>query len=210
MALHQRTSAAALLAACLAAAAAAAPVGDGAVNAYGQPLLTPSTFTMRGRQVFYEIPAAPILGVLAMMHGCAHDASDFWPRDASACPECDGALAGSGGHSAQLPETAAARLSNKNQPVPACLQACQRRWRTPSRRSPAAMPPLPWTPLTPPAASAGMADGEDVAAILQHWIKQNNFTVRQKTEAAEAGGGCTAGGRLGCSRGLRCRAPASL
>ena len=54
------------------------------------------------------------------------------------------------------------------------------------------------------------ADGEDVAAILQHWIKQNNFTVRQKTEAAEAGGGCTAGGRLGCSRGLRCRAPASL
>ncbi|EFN56835.1 hypothetical protein CHLNCDRAFT_51615 [Chlorella variabilis] len=145
MALHQRTSAAALLAACLAAAAAAAPVGDGAVNAYGQPLLTPSTFTMRGRQVFYEIPAAPILGVLAMMHGCAHDASDFWPRDASACPECDG-----------LPEE-----------VAHTKQALARGYAAIAVDASDATRCFGWH-----------ADGEDVAAILQHWIKQNNFTAK--------------------------------
>lgn len=76
-------------------ASAAAPF-DNTINARGQPLLTPSNYKMYGRDVYYEIPVNPI-GVLAMMHGCAHDASDFWPR--VSCPECDGTLVARWGRS---------------------------------------------------------------------------------------------------------------
>lgn len=82
-----------LVAAALAAAPAAAAGGvrafSVAVNAAGLPLLTPSNYTSRGRAIYYEIPVGPVRGTVAFFHGCAHDASDSWPR--SACPECDGA-----------------------------------------------------------------------------------------------------------------------
>jgi hypothetical protein len=57
------------------------------LNALGQPLLTPSNFIQLGRAVYYEVPVRPV-ATLAFFHGCAHDASDFWPR--AACSDCDG------------------------------------------------------------------------------------------------------------------------
>lgn len=87
----------------LAAAGTAAAITGGGVtamsmrgpvlNALGQPLLTPSNYSVLGRAVYYEIPVRPV-AVLAFFHGCAHDASDMWPR--AACPECDGEGPGKG------------------------------------------------------------------------------------------------------------------
>ncbi|KAI7838591.1 hypothetical protein COHA_007662 [Chlorella ohadii] len=99
MQVAMRASAALSVALLLAAATApaAAVLNSGGVtamslrgpvlNALGQPLLTPSNFTMLGRAVYYEIPVRPV-AVLALFHGCAHDSSDFWPR--AACADCDG------------------------------------------------------------------------------------------------------------------------
>ena len=63
-----------------------------AVNAAGQPLLTPTLATLSGRQVLYEIPVGPVRGTLAFFHGCAHNATASWPQQA-ACPACIGAHA---------------------------------------------------------------------------------------------------------------------
>lgn len=78
-------TAAAAAAGSVTAAAALGPT----LNALGQPLLTPSKFTMLSRAVYYEVPERPV-GTLVFLHGCAHDASDGWPRS-DACAECDGA-----------------------------------------------------------------------------------------------------------------------
>lgn len=103
MQVAMRASAALSVALLLAAATApaAAVLNSGGVtamslrgpvlNALGQPLLTPSNFTMLGRAVYYEIPVRPV-AVLALFHGCAHDSNDFWPR--AACADCDGELLG--------------------------------------------------------------------------------------------------------------------
>lgn len=70
----------------VAAAALESPL---AVNAAGAQLLTPIKYMAMGRAVFYEVPQPPVRGVVAFFHGCAHDASDLWPRER--CAECDGA-----------------------------------------------------------------------------------------------------------------------
>ncbi|KAL4444232.1 hypothetical protein ABPG75_011969 [Micractinium tetrahymenae] len=77
-----------------AAAAATAAAGrvqafSVAVNAAGQPLLTPTVATLSGRQVLYEIPVGPVRGTLAFFHGCAHNATASWPQQV-ACPACNG------------------------------------------------------------------------------------------------------------------------
>ncbi|PSC75811.1 hypothetical protein C2E20_1340 [Micractinium conductrix] len=69
----------------VAAAALESPL---AVNAAGAQLLTPIKYMAMGRAVFYEVPQPPVRGVVAFFHGCAHDASDLWPRER--CAECDG------------------------------------------------------------------------------------------------------------------------
>ncbi|EFN56833.1 hypothetical protein CHLNCDRAFT_144401 [Chlorella variabilis] len=67
--------------------------GDGTPPAYsdnaeGTPLLTPSTATVEGREVYYEVPQ-DAKGLLVFFHGCYHNAYDFWPEQ-EACPECRG------------------------------------------------------------------------------------------------------------------------
>ena len=157
------------LAACLAACVvlALAPRGaraelkyGGLADAFGGPLMTPTAGELLKRKYWFEIPQNPV-GVLFMAHGCVHDAADFWPPSA-ACPECSGALAGGGGGvlgagrcwqaggrqerpraaagAARWAASAGARRSPPAlRPCPA-LQACQRRWRTRSRRWRAGMP----------------------------------------------------------------------
>lgn len=141
------------------AAAAAGRVQDFsvAVNAASQPLLTPTVATLSGRQVLYEVPVGPVHGTLAFFHGCAHNATASWPRQA-ACPACNGAapahmrsdqLNKFTGGNRQLQthvaaETQAYRRALRGPPAAAStapvLQACQRRSPTPSRSSPVATP----------------------------------------------------------------------
>ncbi|KAL4444235.1 hypothetical protein ABPG75_011972 [Micractinium tetrahymenae] len=57
-------------------------------NLLDQPLMTVSKASKAGRQLYYEVPQAPV-GVLAFFHGCAHNAYDLWPPQ-EGCKECRG------------------------------------------------------------------------------------------------------------------------
>ncbi|KAL4441476.1 hypothetical protein ABPG77_001980 [Micractinium sp. CCAP 211/92] len=67
-------------------------------NMLDEPLLTVSKASKAGRQLYYEVPQAPV-GVLAFFHGCAHNAYDLWPPQLG-CEECRG-LPGEVSHTKQ-------------------------------------------------------------------------------------------------------------
>jgi hypothetical protein len=56
--------------------------------AMGKADQLPSNWTEKV-DVVYQWPADKPVGVLAMFHGCAHSATDFWPAGEK-CPECHG------------------------------------------------------------------------------------------------------------------------
>lgn len=67
-------------------------------NLFNQPVMTATRVAVAGRDVIFEIPQAPV-GVLALFHGCAHSAHDFWYRQPG-CEQCSG-LPGEVSHTKQ-------------------------------------------------------------------------------------------------------------
>lgn len=128
------------------------------LNALGQPLLTPSNYSALGRAVFYEIPVRPV-ATLALFHGCAHDASDFWPR--AACAACDG----EGGLTQQRVCRAPMKLLTHAQPLYALPRPALSR---PVRQQLLRGPPAPCfqpKPRVLPSTTAGLP--EEVAHTKQ-------------------------------------------
>ena len=67
-----------------AGATAAAPP----VTLNGKSAQLPSDWAQKV-DVVYQMPDVRPQGVLALFHGCAHSATDFWPQS-DRCPECRG------------------------------------------------------------------------------------------------------------------------
>ena len=67
-----------------AGATAAAPP----ITLNGKSAQLPSDWAQKV-DVVYQMPDVRPQGVLALFHGCAHSATDFWPQS-DRCPECRG------------------------------------------------------------------------------------------------------------------------
>lgn len=67
----------------------AAAAAASALNAAGQPLLTPTRILWQGHDLLYEAPQGA-RGLVLLLHKCGRSATDFWPRS-PACPDCLGA-----------------------------------------------------------------------------------------------------------------------
>ncbi|KAL4434032.1 hypothetical protein ABPG75_000473 [Micractinium tetrahymenae] len=57
-------------------------------NADNQPVLTVTVANIKGREVYYEVPQAPV-GMYVFFHGCFHNGYDHWPPQPG-CEECRG------------------------------------------------------------------------------------------------------------------------